>query len=161
MSVLLAGAYRRYKGTTTTAAYRDRWWTPARRDTAKKHIPPRLCDAYAQLHNADNTFVLLEPPPMANKSILSTLSSICRKVLLTPSCDSTKHLMALRAWHKKKNVCLAGGNPTCSVPALYLGIRGSTAIRLRPCMTSYLGMRGSMAIRLRPCMTLSTYHPPL
>ena len=43
------------------------------------------------------------------------------------------------------DVCLVGENPTCSVPALYIGMRGSMVIRLRPCMamsTPHLGEVG-------------------
>ena len=86
----------------------------------------------------------------------STLSSICKKVrtrcqrpphkrflLLIGCCASflrlTEQLTALRDWC---NVCLASENPTCSVPALYLG------------------MRGSMLIRLWTCMAVSTSPPP-
>ena len=35
---------------------------------------------------------------------------------------------------RASTICLVGENPTCSVPALYVGIRGSTVIHLRPCM---------------------------
>ena len=60
------------------------------------------------------------------------LTSGSWKDAVHPSCDSpnTSQRFALGA----SNVCLVAENPTCSVPVLCVGMRGSMVIRLRPCM---------------------------
>ena len=101
---------------------------------------PRLTINSDTINNSGLTTPSLSPPPArglegaapGNKSVNSTLASICKKDRNTmptsapqavlggdaahPSCDSrnTSHRFA----HGAKNVCLVRENPTCSVPTL-------------------------------------------